>query len=107
MKKNKVGGIDLTKKYVCMECGCQRDPIWVKRGWLIVEIVMWLLYVLPGVIYSIWTLKGSVPRSPWGKQGLPKSRLFARELAVAVLGHEVCTERSDLPFSLDHGELKP
>ena len=54
MKKTKVGGIDLTKKYVCMECSCQRDPIWVKRGWLIVEIVMWLLYVLPGVIYSIW-----------------------------------------------------
>jgi len=54
MKKTKVGGIDLTKKYVCMECSCQRDPIWVKRGWLIVEIVMWLLYILPGVIYSIW-----------------------------------------------------
>ena len=54
MKKSRVGGIDLTKKYVCMECSCQRDPIWVKRGWLIVEIVMWLLYILPGVIYSIW-----------------------------------------------------
>ncbi|MDH5762415.1 MAG: hypothetical protein OEZ51_05490 [Nitrospinota bacterium] len=54
MKKLRVGGIDFTKKYVCMECGCQRDPIDAKRGLLVIEIFMWLLYILPGVIYSIW-----------------------------------------------------
>lgn len=50
----KVVGIDFTKKYVCMECGCQRDPVDAKRGLLVIEICMWLLYILPGVIYSIW-----------------------------------------------------
>jgi hypothetical protein len=55
MKKTlKVGGIDFAKKYVCMECGCQRDPIDANRGLWVVEIFMWLLYILPGVIYSIW-----------------------------------------------------
>ncbi|GEM_PF-1747925 len=54
MKKTLVGGIDLTKKYICMECSCQRDPIWVKRGWGIIEIAMWLMFIVPGVIYSIW-----------------------------------------------------
>ncbi len=55
MKKTlTVGGIDFTKKYVCMECGCQRDPIDVNRGLWVIEIFMWLLYILPGVIYSIW-----------------------------------------------------
>jgi len=54
MKKTTVGGIDLTKTYICMECSCQRDPVWVNRGWLFIEIIMWLLYILPGVIYSIW-----------------------------------------------------
>jgi hypothetical protein len=53
-KSLKVVGIDFTKKYVCMECGCQRDPINAKRGLLAIEILMWLLYILPGVIYSIW-----------------------------------------------------
>jgi len=53
-KALKVAGIDFTKKYVCMECGCQRDPIDAKRGLLVIEIFMWLLYILPGVIYSIW-----------------------------------------------------
>ena len=55
MKKAlKVGGIDFNKKYICLECGCQRDPINAKRGLLVIEIFMWLLYILPGVIYSIW-----------------------------------------------------
>ncbi len=55
MKKTlTVGGIDFSRKYVCMECGCQHDPIDAKRGLLVIEIFMWLLYILPGVIYSIW-----------------------------------------------------
>ncbi len=54
MKKAVVGGIDLSRKYICMECGCQSDPIDAKRGLLAIEIFMWLLYILPGVIYSIW-----------------------------------------------------
>ncbi|MDH5458753.1 MAG: hypothetical protein OEY26_08570 [Nitrospinota bacterium] len=53
-KPLKIAGIDFTKKYVCMECGCQRDPINANRGLLVIEIFMWLLYILPGVIYSIW-----------------------------------------------------
>ena len=53
-KKLNFVGIDFTKKYVCMECGCQRDPINANRGLLVIEIFMWLLYILPGVIYSIW-----------------------------------------------------
>lgn len=55
MKKSiKFRGIDFNKKYLCLECGCQRDPIDAKRGLLVIEIFMWLLYILPGVIYSIW-----------------------------------------------------
>ncbi|NIP99517.1 MAG: hypothetical protein GWM98_03090 [Nitrospinaceae bacterium] len=54
MKKLKVGSLDFSKKYLCMECGCQREPIYVKRGLLVIEILMWLCYLFPGVIYSIW-----------------------------------------------------
>lgn len=53
-KPLKVSGIDFTRKYLCMECGCQRDPIDAKRGLLVIEVFMWLLYIIPGVIYSIW-----------------------------------------------------
>lgn len=53
-KKLKFVGIDFNKKYICMECGCQRDPGMAKRGLLIIELFMWLCYIIPGVIYSIW-----------------------------------------------------
>jgi len=64
MKKAVVGRIDLSRKYICMECGCQRDPINANRGLWVIEVFMWLLflpaviysllYILPGAIYSIW-----------------------------------------------------
>lgn len=55
MKKLKrVAPFDFRKKYLCLECGCQREPVMANRGMLIIELLMWLLYILPGVIYSIW-----------------------------------------------------
>jgi len=53
-KLKKVAAFDFRKKYLCLECGCQREPIMANRGMLIIELFMWLLYILPGVIYSIW-----------------------------------------------------
>ena len=63
-KSLKVASIDFTRKYVCMECGCQRDPVNANRGLWLFEVFMWLLflpavvysllYILPGTIYSVW-----------------------------------------------------
>ena len=53
-KLKKVAAFDFRKKYLCLECGCQREPVMANRGMLIIELFMWLLYILPGVIYSIW-----------------------------------------------------
>lgn len=46
--------VDFSKTYLCMECGSQLSPIEVNRGSWLIEIVLWLCYILPGVIYSIW-----------------------------------------------------
>lgn len=54
MKKTRIAGIDFSRKYICMECGCQRDPIDAKRGLLIIELIMWCMFIVPGIIYSIW-----------------------------------------------------
>ena len=51
-KKTKVAGIDFSRKYICMECGCQRDPIYVYRGMLSIELIMWGIFVVPGVAYA-------------------------------------------------------
>ena len=110
MKKTWVGGIDLTKKYICMECSCQREPIWVKRGWLIIEIVMWLLYIIPGVIYSIWrrVRKQQVcPKclSP-GMVLTTSSRVMkVRQLISSVSGGATLSEES--PVRMQKDPVKP
>ena len=53
-KKKKIVGIDFSRKYICMECGCQKEPVDAKRGLWIIEILMWFMFIVPGVIYSIW-----------------------------------------------------
>lgn len=51
-KKTKVAGIDFSRKYICMECGCQRDPINAYRGMLLIELILWAVFVIPGVAYA-------------------------------------------------------
>jgi hypothetical protein len=41
-------------KKLCTVCGEVQVPIIAKKGSTGVAIIMWLLWLLPGVIYSIW-----------------------------------------------------
>lgn len=52
--KNLVGGVDFSKDYICMVCGCQRAPVLERRGNLYIEILLWVCYIIPGVVYSLW-----------------------------------------------------
>ena len=56
VKKGVIGGIDFTKAYVCTMCGCQREPILVRRGNGYIEITLWLFFIFPGLMYSLWRL---------------------------------------------------
>lgn len=40
----------------CPNCGAVGAPVTVTRGSLLVELVLWLMMVLPGVLYSVWRL---------------------------------------------------
>jgi len=44
------------EKISCPECGYQGKPSTVTRGSFAIEIILWLCYLLPGVIYSLWRL---------------------------------------------------
>lgn len=43
------------KKY-CMTCGSDTLPKTTTKGSMGIEIVLWLCFLLPGLIYSIWRL---------------------------------------------------
>jgi hypothetical protein len=43
-------------KLICADCGHVGTPKSVTKGNIGIEIVLWLCFLLPGLIYSIWRL---------------------------------------------------
>jgi len=45
-----------TVTMVCTKCGFVGQPQDITKGTLVMEICLWLLFLVPGFIYSIWRL---------------------------------------------------
>ena len=69
--------------YVCTTCGTGSNGETITPGYFILEVLLWCLCLLPGLLYSVWRLssrykgcpacgaKGIVPvTSPVGQQML-------------------------------------
>lgn len=39
---------------VCVKCGHVGDSRTVTKGSLLIELILWLCFLIPGLIYSIW-----------------------------------------------------
>ena len=39
---------------ICTQCGTVGKPKMVPPGSFVVEFALWLLFILPGLIYSVW-----------------------------------------------------
>jgi hypothetical protein len=46
----------MARPMICTACGMAGAPRTVTRGSLLIEIVLWLCMLLPGLLYSIWRL---------------------------------------------------
>lgn len=46
----------MSAKYVCTNCGYVGLPKTVTKGSFLIELVLWLFFLIPGLIYSIWRL---------------------------------------------------
>jgi hypothetical protein len=40
----------------CMTCGSDAPSVVRTKGSIAIEIVLWLCFIIPGVIYSIWRM---------------------------------------------------
>lgn len=41
---------------ICSNCGTIGSPKTVTKGSILIEIVLWICFIVPGLIYSIWRL---------------------------------------------------
>lgn len=39
---------------ICSNCGVVGNPKTITKGSILVEVALWVLFCLPGIIYTIW-----------------------------------------------------
>lgn len=74
---------------VCQRCGTAAEPDEVTRGSIWIEVILWLCFLVPGLIYSFWRL--STRQDACAKCGstdlVPIDSPVGRQL-VASYGHQ-------------------
>lgn len=43
-------------RFICTNCGCVGEPLTRVKGSFLIEVVLWLFMILPGILYSLWRL---------------------------------------------------
>lgn len=95
-------------KYICTSCNCTTlEPKLKGNGWI--ELILWLAYIIPGLIYSIWR-RGSAPNlcptcdkstlAPYSEGAVPDRAVrtcprCAEQVKAAALVCRYCS--TDLP----------
>ena len=52
---------DVRKLGICTQCGTVGTPKTITPGSILVEIFLWLCFIVPGLIYSVWRLSARRP----------------------------------------------
>lgn len=54
----------MTKVLVCTNCGYFGKPKTVTKGSMLIEIALWLCFLFPGLIYSLWRVSSKHTACP-------------------------------------------
>jgi hypothetical protein len=75
----------MAKPMICVDCGTQGKAKRDMKGSILIELFLWCLFLLPGLIYSIWrfTTVGRACRS-CGSRNLialdsPRGRMLVQQ----------------------------
>jgi len=83
----------MSDQLVCTNCGHVGDTKTVTKGHFALEVVLWLCFLVPGIIYSIWRLTtrheacpvcGNTNLLP---RGAPMAQKFLRENLPAEIAN--------------------
>jgi len=68
---------------VCKQCGTVGEPVNSTPGSMAIELVLWLCFLIPGLIYSLWRLsrRHSVCRACGSKDLVPVNTPVGQAIA--------------------------
>ena len=46
--------LDLKMQYICSDCGSSGKPEKITKGSFLIELLLWLFLLLPGIVYTLW-----------------------------------------------------
>lgn len=52
------------KEFLCVNCGYKGKPKTKTKGSMVIEIILWICLIVPGVIYSVWRLASRYSACP-------------------------------------------
>lgn len=66
----------------CKDCGCVGNALKKKPGSLLIEVILWLWMIVPGLIYTVWRINAGKPAcSSCGSRNIiPANSPIARRL---------------------------
>ena len=72
----------MDKKLFCSSCGSTNKPKSHTKGSLLIEIILWILLIFPGIIYSIWrlTTRSKVCRDCGASSLIPRDSPVAQKM---------------------------
>lgn len=75
------------KRKICTECGTAGKPKKTAKGSMLIELVLWLAFIIPGLIYSLWrlTTKTTVCRTCGSVSLIPEDSPRGQRLAAEML----------------------
>ena len=78
----------MAKEIICRNCGTLGTPKSRTPGNFGIELLLWLLFILPGVIYSVWRLASihKACRKCGSKELVPTDTPAGRQL-LEQFGH--------------------
>lgn len=90
--------MSLDSNKVCATCGHVGEPDQHTPGSILIELVLWLCLLVPGLIYSFWRISArrDVCSQCGGSNLLPLDSPVGRALADK---HRVAVDTLPLPFS--------
>ncbi|MCE2926180.1 MAG: hypothetical protein LW823_00825 [Rickettsiales bacterium] len=70
------------EEWLCKTCGYSGLRKNKRPGNVVIEIILWLFYIIPGLIYTIWRISAQYYVCPKceGKEMIPLDSVFAKNI---------------------------
>ena len=88
---------------ICPHCGTIGKPIKQPPGSIWIELILWLTFLLPGIIYSVWRITSMQHVCPsCGKEGMiPTTSPMGQALSASVNQTKAPSHKDRSAMTLD------